>query len=75
VNTFTSEFPNLKNKALSNKLGMILELLKWKRHLCLGNTRWKSQVIKILYPMASNCNGHFVVMCFSLILTFCLFLF
>jgi hypothetical protein len=53
MNTLTFDFLDLKKRSYSIRLAIILELFKWKKHLCLENTRWKSQITKILSPMAN----------------------
>ncbi len=58
MDIFIFYFLNLKDI----KLTMVLELLAWKRYLCLGNMGWKSQVTKILFLTISKFNGFFVVM-------------
>jgi hypothetical protein len=75
MNIFTFDFPNLKDKVLSNKTRCDIGIIRMGKTLVPWEYRWKSQVIEILSPTISKCNGYFVVMCFSLILTFYLFLF
>lgn len=39
MNMFIFYFPYLKDKVLCNKTVRVLELLEWKKRLCLGNTK------------------------------------
>jgi len=53
---------------------MLLGLLEQMKHLCLKNTRWKSQVTKIQFFMVRNFNGCFCSYVFNFFFDF-LFIF